>query len=136
MMHGALAGGYGSGYLIRILQAICVRGLGRWRRVGNHKLSVGSEHNPCFEPLTLMIERLLHPLHVSARRIGQSKVLDLQGNQVVQCVEASTGVQFGSIVLKKSFWADGRKFLGPLTRFVRGDARDHIVSYKIDHGPR
>jgi hypothetical protein len=43
-------------------------------------------------------------------------------------------VGFGSIVLKKSFLVDERKFLGPLMRFVRGDVRDHIVTPKIDHG--
>jgi hypothetical protein len=30
-------------------------------------------------------------------------------------------------VLKKSFLADERNFLGPLMRFARGDVRDHIV---------
>jgi hypothetical protein len=40
----------------------------------------------------------------------------------------------GSIVLKKSFLTNERKFLGPLMRFVRGDVRDHIVTSKIDHG--
>jgi hypothetical protein len=40
----------------------------------------------------------------------------------------------GSILLQKSFWADQRKFLGPLMRFARGDVRDHIASSKIDHG--
>jgi hypothetical protein len=39
------------------------------------------------------------------------------------------------IVLKKSFWDDDQNFLGLLMRFTRGDARDHIVSFKIDHGP-
>ena len=39
------------------------------------------------------------------------------------------------IVLKKSFFADELKFLGPLMRFVRGDVRDQIVSPKIDYGP-
>ena len=35
-----------------------------------------------------------------------------------------------SILLQKSFWGDERKFLGPLIRFVCGDVRDLIVSYK------
>jgi hypothetical protein len=39
------------------------------------------------------------------------------------------------IVLKKSLLGDGQKFLGPLTRFARGDVRDHIVSHKNDHRP-
>ena len=40
-----------------------------------------------------------------------------------------------SILLQKSFWGGGRKFLEPLMRFARGDVRDHIVSFRIDHGP-
>jgi hypothetical protein len=39
------------------------------------------------------------------------------------------------ILLQKSFWGGERKFLEPLMRLARGDARDHIVSSKIDHGP-
>ena len=46
-----------------------------------------------------------------------------------------TLVRLVPIVLQKSFWADQRKFLGPLMRFARGDVRDHIASSKIDHGP-
>jgi hypothetical protein len=38
------------------------------------------------------------------------------------------------IVLKKSFWGDERKFLGPLMPFARGDVRDHVVSHKSDQG--
>jgi hypothetical protein len=38
------------------------------------------------------------------------------------------------ILLQKSFWGDERNFLGPLMRFVCGDVRDLIVSYKNDHG--
>jgi hypothetical protein len=34
---------------------------------------------------------------------------------------------FRWIVLKKSFLADERNFLGPLMRFAFGDVRDHIV---------
>ena len=45
-------------------------------------------------------------------------------------------VRLVPILLQKSFSSDERKFLGPLTRFTRGDVRDHIVSSKIDHGPR
>jgi hypothetical protein len=44
-------------------------------------------------------------------------------------------VCFWQIVLKKSFFADEPKFLGPLMRFVRGDVRDQIASPKIDYGP-
>ena len=40
------------------------------------------------------------------------------------------------ILLQKSFWGGERKFLEPLIRFTRDDVRDHIVSSKIDHGPR
>jgi hypothetical protein len=36
----------------------------------------------------------------------------------------------GGILLQKSFWGDERNFLGPLMRFVCGDVRDLIVSYK------
>jgi hypothetical protein len=39
-------------------------------------------------------------------------------------------VRFLPIVLKKSFLGDGRKFLGPLMRFVRGDVRDHTFLRK------
>jgi hypothetical protein len=42
---------------------------------------------------------------------------------------------FLPILLQKSFGADERNFLGPLTRFVRSDVRDHIVLTKIGHGP-
>src|SRR6266545_265745 len=38
--------------------------------------------------------------------------------------------RFWRIVLKKSFWTDKRKFLGPPMRFVRGNVRDHIVTPK------
>ena len=38
------------------------------------------------------------------------------------------------ILLQKSFGADERDFLGPLTRFVRRDVRDHIAYQKNDHG--
>src|ERR1700737_226490 len=41
----------------------------------------------------------------------------------------------GPMVLKKSFSGDERNFLGPLTRFARGDVRDQIVSPKNDHRP-
>src|ERR1700726_1532182 len=41
--------------------------------------------------------------------------------------------RFWRILLKKSFWGDERKFLEPLMRFARGDARDHIASSKISH---
>jgi hypothetical protein len=37
-------------------------------------------------------------------------------------------------VLKKSFWSDDQNFPGLLMRFARSDMRDHIVSYKNDHG--
>jgi hypothetical protein len=40
------------------------------------------------------------------------------------------------ILLQKAFWGVERKFLEPLMRLARGDVRDHIVSPKIDHGPR
>jgi hypothetical protein len=35
----------------------------------------------------------------------------------------------------KVFWGDERKFLEPLMPFAHGDVRDHIVSFRIDHGP-
>jgi hypothetical protein len=35
--------------------------------------------------------------------------------------------------LQKSFCGDARKFLEPLMRIARGDVRDHIVLFKIDH---
>ena len=43
---------------------------------------------------------------------------------------------FHLIVLQKSFWADQRKFLGPLMRFALGDVRDHMISRKSDPDPR
>jgi hypothetical protein len=43
-------------------------------------------------------------------------------------------VCFWQIVLKKSFWSDDQNFPGLLMRFARSDMRDHIVSYKNDHG--
>jgi hypothetical protein len=42
----------------------------------------------------------------------------------------------GGDLLQKSFWGGERKFLEPLMRFSSGDERDHIVSSKIDQGPR
>jgi hypothetical protein len=47
----------------------------------------------------------------------------------------SREVRFVPILLQKSFRGGERKFLEPLMRFTRGDARDHIASSKIDHGP-
>ena len=41
---------------------------------------------------------------------------------------------FVPILLQKSFGADERNFLGPLTRFVRRDVRDRIAYQKNDHG--
>jgi hypothetical protein len=43
-------------------------------------------------------------------------------------------VRYWQILLKKSFWGDTQNFPGPLTRFTRGDMRDHIVSHKSDYG--
>jgi hypothetical protein len=43
--------------------------------------------------------------------------------------------RYWRILLQKSFWGGEGKFLQPLMRFARGDVRDHIVSFKIDHGP-
>jgi hypothetical protein len=40
------------------------------------------------------------------------------------------------ILLQESFWGVEGKLLEPLTRFTRGDVRDHIASSKIDHGPQ
>jgi hypothetical protein len=42
-------------------------------------------------------------------------------------------VRYLPILLKKSFFGDGREFLGPLMRFVRGDVGDHIFSHENDH---
>jgi hypothetical protein len=42
---------------------------------------------------------------------------------------------FAPILLQKSIWNDQRKFSEPLARFARNDVRDHIISFKIDHGP-
>jgi hypothetical protein len=50
-------------------------------------------------------------------------------------VAISADGRFAPIMLKKSFLADERKFLGLLMRFVRGNVRDHIDSTKNDHGP-
>src|SRR4051812_2732608 len=47
----------------------------------------------------------------------------------------SANVRFAPILLQKSFRGSERKFLEPLMRFTRGDARDHIASSEIDHGP-
>jgi hypothetical protein len=44
-------------------------------------------------------------------------------------------VRLVPILLQKSFRGGERKFLEPLMRIARSDARDHIVSSKIDHGP-
>jgi len=56
---------------------------------------------------------------------------------LIECYEMSVlqNVCCWRIVLKKSFLAEQRKFLGPLMRFVRGNVRDHIDSPKIDYGP-
>jgi hypothetical protein len=42
---------------------------------------------------------------------------------------------YWQILLQKSFSGGERKFLEPLMRLTRGDARDLIVSHKNDHGP-
>jgi hypothetical protein len=47
----------------------------------------------------------------------------------------SREVRFVPILLQKSFRGGERKFLEPLMHFTRGDAKDHIASSKIDHGP-
>jgi hypothetical protein len=47
---------------------------------------------------------------------------------------APANVSSWQILLQKSFWGDERNFLGPLMRFVCGDVRDLIVSYKNNHG--
>ena len=36
---------------------------------------------------------------------------------------------------QKSFWGDEPQFSWTLTRVARGDARDHVVPRKNDHGP-
>ena len=43
--------------------------------------------------------------------------------------------RFAPILLKKSFPADERNFLEPLTRFAGRDVRDHNTFHKNDHGP-
>jgi hypothetical protein len=43
-------------------------------------------------------------------------------------------VRDGSILSKKAFRGNRRNYLGPLTRFVRSDVRDHIASQKNDLG--
>jgi hypothetical protein len=55
----------------------------------------------------------------------------------VRCVRMPEAghVWVWQILLQKSFWGGEGKFLQPLMRFARGDVRDHIVSFKIDHGP-
>ena len=40
----------------------------------------------------------------------------------------------GPILLQKSFWGVEQKLLEPLTRFARGDVRDHIDGSKIYSG--
>src|ERR1700687_6525577 len=54
---------------------------------------------------------------------------------IADIAQRSQHVRFVPIVLKKSFWGDERKFLGPLMRFARGDMGDHVVSSKIDYRP-
>jgi hypothetical protein len=44
-------------------------------------------------------------------------------------------VRLVPIVLKKSLFADGRKFSGPLVRLSRFDVRDHINCRKNDRWP-
>jgi hypothetical protein len=55
--------------------------------------------------------------------------------RIADSSRASREVRFVPILLQKSFWGGEGKFLQPLMRFARGDVRDHIVSFKIDHGP-
>jgi hypothetical protein len=49
--------------------------------------------------------------------------------------DASPGVGVWQIVLKKSFFADDRKFSGPLVRLSRCEVRDHINYRKNDRWP-
>jgi hypothetical protein len=53
-------------------------------------------------------------------------------DEVIELVATSV---VGRYCCKSVFWNDERKFSEPLTRFARSDVRDHIISFKIDHGP-
>jgi hypothetical protein len=54
--------------------------------------------------------------------------------RITDSSQTSRHVRVVPILLKKSFLGDGRKFLGPLMRFVRGDVGDHIFLHENDHG--
>jgi hypothetical protein len=53
----------------------------------------------------------------------------------VRATKRPRHVRFGSILLKKSFLANERKFFSPAGAFKRGNVRDHIDSRKCDHRP-
>ena len=60
-------------------------------------LPFGIKNDPCSELLTFPIQGLPHPFNVPPRWNGESKVLDLQGNQF-ESMEASAGwIQVGEI---------------------------------------
>jgi len=55
--------------------------------------------------------------------------------RIADSQQTSRHVRYVPILLQKSFWGGEGKFLEPLMRLTRGDVRDHIVSFKIDHRP-
>ena len=60
-------------------------------------LPFGIKNDPCSELLTFPIQGLPHPFNVPPRWNGETKVLDLQGNQF-ESMEASVGwIQVGEI---------------------------------------
>jgi hypothetical protein len=59
---------------------------------------------------------------------------DVRPPQLAASFISSQAYCYWQILLQKSFRGGERKFLEPLMRFTRGDARDHIASSKIDHG--
>jgi hypothetical protein len=76
--------------------------------------------------------------NIATLRPRVERPLELRNRLLIRCAHNRASIQyvcFVPILLQKSFWGGERKFLEPLMPFAHGDVRDHIVSFRIDHGP-
>jgi len=75
-----------------------------------------------------LVEVRLRDLQHAARPCENVRLWHLRPPRFVEC-------QLRADIVEKIFFDDERKSLEPLTRFTRGDVREHIVSSQIDHRP-
>src|SRR6266481_929894 len=100
-------------------------------RLGKHKSAETSDITAADRPIVCQLESA-----VGSHSRPKLAVPAMSGLPPLATGQrTSLEVRFMPILLQKSFWGEEQKFLEPLMRFTRGDVRDHIVSYKIDHGP-